>query len=513
MKTKLMSLLIVLALCAICIVTITIAAGDNMVTQEPIINPVTAPPTETQTLKPTAVPTTIVTTREPTTEPTTRVTTSLPTTKPIETITIQPTIIGAGKGWIDTYGNVDGAQVYFDGRPQGVIAGGILSVAVAVSGTPVSTVSVSKSGYTTWSGSISHMPADGEHVAVYATINPIPTPTTIPPVQNGAIYAQSVPNGAAIYMNGNYYGTSPITIPNLPPGTYSMKATLNGYTPDTQLINVYTGQTAFYSPTLQPSPPPPRNTGTVYVTSSPDHASVYVDGNYYGKTPMTVTLYPGSHAVILKLSGYMDYSTNVYVNAGQSQNLPVSMTPAIYGSVLITSLPGANVYMDSALLGNVGPSGTYTIASVTSGNHLFKMTAPGYNDWMNTVYIQPNYQTTIAATLTPIGVNPTPVPALGGLNIVSAPSGAETYVDNLYRGYTPVMLTDISPGEHTVMLKYTGYVDYSTTTTVNPDQTTPLAITMTAAPVPTPKSAPSSLVLIGGLVAILGIGAAFRRRT
>jgi hypothetical protein len=102
---------------------------------------------------------------------------------------------------------------------------------------------------------------------------------------------------------------------------------------------------------------------------------------------------------------------------------------------------------------------------------------------------------------------------MGGLNIVSAPSGAETYVDNLYRGYTPATLTGISPGQHTVLLKYTGYVDYSTTTTVNAGQTTPLAITMTAAPVPTPTSAPSPLVLIGGLAAIIGIGAAFRRRT
>ncbi|MFA5221390.1 MAG: PEGA domain-containing protein [Methanoregula sp.] len=504
MKTKLLSLLIALALCAPCVVTITMAAGDIPDTLEPIIIPVTAPPTETPTIEPTL---------KPTTEPVTTIKTLLPTIKPTETVTIEPTVVGGGKGWIDTYGNVDGALVYFDGKPEGAIVGGILSVAVAVSGTPVRTISVSKSGYSRWSGSLPHMPADGEHVAVYATINPISTPTPIPPIQNGAIYAHSLPNGAAIYMNGQFYGNSPVTIPNIPAGTYSMKATLNGYTPDTRMIMVYAGQTAFYSPTLQQSPQPPRNTGTVYTTSNPDHASVYVDGNYNGKTPMTLTLYPGSHSFVLKLSGYSDYSTNMWVNAGQAQNLPVPMTPAIYGSVLITSLPGANVYMDSALLGNVGPGGSYTIASVTSGNHLFKVTASGYNEWMSTVYIQPNYQTTITATLTPIGINPTPVPATGGIDIASAPSGAETYVDNLYRGYTPATLTGITPGEHAVLLKYTGYIDYSTTTTVNAGQTIPLAITMTAAPVPTPKSALSPLVLIGGLVAIFGIGAALRRRT
>ena len=522
-----MSLLIVMMLCVICTVTITMAAPDvTETTPAETFKPVTAPPTEEPTSipttikttepttiptqEPTTVPTTIKTTEPtvpPTQAPTTIVTTARQTTEPTLTITI-----GGGKGWIDTYCNVNGATVYFDGNPEGEIAGGILSIAESPTGTPVRTVSVSKTGYTTWSGSLPHMPADQEHVQVYATINPVPTQTTAPPTQKGAIYAQSVPNGAAISMNGNFYGYAPITIPNLAPGSYSMKATMNGYSPDTQLINVYAGQTAYYSPTLQQSPQPPRSTGTVYVTSSPTSASIYVDGNYNGKTPMTITLYPGSHSFLVKQSGYNDYSTTVWVNAGQEQNLPVSLTPAIFGSVVITSMPGASVYMDSNSQGQIGAGGTLTLPSVTSGNHIFKVSAAGYNDWINTVYIQPNYQNTISAILTPVGPNPTPVPSSGGLNIVSSPSGAETYIDNLYRGYTPASLTGISPGQHSILLKYTGYIDYSTTTTVNAGQTTPVAITMTAAPVPTPKSAASPAIMIGGLVALTVIGMTIRRR-
>ena len=158
--------------------------------------------------------------------------------------------MGGGKGYIDTYCNVDGASVSFDGRYECTIAQGVCTVGVSPTG-HVQTITVSKAGYTTWSGPLSGMPADKEHVAVYATLNPVPTQTTVPPVQKGAIYAQSNPAGAAIYMNGTLQGYSPITIPNLPPGTYSMKASLSGYTPDTQLINVYTGQTATYYPNLQ----------------------------------------------------------------------------------------------------------------------------------------------------------------------------------------------------------------------------------------------------------------------
>ena len=528
MTKKVLILVLVLALCLIALAPLAAGAdplepGPVVIetTTEPTLMPTLTAPTTEKTAVPTTRPTTI-----PTTEPTLMPTLTAPTTEktavPTKQSTTIPTIaqtitVGSGKGWIDVHCNVDGATVYFNGIAQGTISGGILSVAVSTTGTPVSTITVSKSGYQSWSEELSHMPADNEHVEVYATINPVvtTTPTTIPPVTTGQIYAQSSPSGAAIYMNGNFYGYAPMSIPNLAPGTYSMKATLSGYTPDTALVNVYAGQTAPYYPVLSQSPQP-RQTGTVYVTSNPSYASVSVDGNYYGKTPLTVSLYPGSHQIVLKLTGYNDYSSNVWVTAGQSQNLPVTMSTAIYGSFTITSVPGATVYMDSAALGTTNSAGIFQQSGITSGNHIFKVTASGYNDWMNTVYIQANTVTAISAPLTPKGVNPTPTPVqqTGGLSIASSPTNAETYVDNLFRGYTPLTVPDLSTGNHMVRLSATGYVDYTTTTTVTAGQTAPLAVTLSAAPTPTPTKspAPAPVLVVGVLAAILAIGGFMRRR-
>jgi hypothetical protein len=280
-----------------------------------------------------------------------------------------------------------------------------------------------------------------------------------------------------------------------------------------QIVYVYAGQTATYYPVLQQSPQPPRSTGTVTVTSNPGQALIYVDGSYVGKAPLTVTLYPGSHAFRLSQPGYNDYTATIYVNANTNQNLNAVMTPAVYGTVAVTSLPGASVYMDSTNQGTIPPSGTLTLYNVANGNRLFKITVTGYNDWLNSVYVQPNTITPIYAVLSPSGTNPTPVQATGGFNIVSTPLGAEIFIDNLFQGYTPSMPNNIAPGQHQILLKYIGYLDYSTTASVISGQVTPLAISMQPAPTPTRASAPSPVTFIGCLAVAAGLCVALRRRS
>lgn len=80
-----------------------------------------------------------------------------------------------------------------------------------------------------------------------------------PSPQNGAIYVDSIPNGAEIYFDGIYAGVSPVTISSVIPATHTIKATLNGYHPETQRINISAGQVSGYSLNLRKvTPPPPK---------------------------------------------------------------------------------------------------------------------------------------------------------------------------------------------------------------------------------------------------------------
>jgi len=66
---------------------------------------------------------------------------------------------------------------------------------------------------------------------------------------------------------------------------------------------------------------------------------------------------------------------------------------------------------------------------------------------------------------------PTPVPtqSYGSIVIVSEPAGANVYLDNTIKGITPVTLTSVANGYHTVLLRLDGYEDYTRAVTVTAD--------------------------------------------
>jgi len=98
---------------------------------------------------------------------------------------VEPTsapLIGGDVGWYTVHANVDGATVMFDNEAKGVISQGVLSVQVYTTATPYKTYTVSMDGYQPYTGSIDRYPGKGETVDLYATLNPVATPTQKSPL-------------------------------------------------------------------------------------------------------------------------------------------------------------------------------------------------------------------------------------------------------------------------------------------------------------------------------------------
>ena len=88
-----------------------------------------------------------------------------------------------------------------------------------------------------------------------------------------------------------------------------------------------------------------------------------------------------------------------------------------------------------------------------------------------------------------VALQAAPVPATvnGTLMVQSHPSGAAIFLDNLFKGVTPLNLPSVPPGEHTLTLRINGYDDAVRQVTITGGNTTDVLIEMVPTAPPTEK--------------------------
>jgi hypothetical protein len=410
--------------------------------------------------------------------------------------------LGGDEGWITVYCNVDDASVYFDGKYMGVTRDGSYTATVYTTGAPYTSAKVEKSGYTTATVSLT-MPEKGQTTNAYATLNPIVTPT---PVRYGSIFVSSQPSGAEIYFNGDYRGLSPLTISDVWPGSYTIRAEKSGYQDYSTTAYVSSGvQTAVYC-TLTPH----VTTGSLYVISTPSGSNIYLDAAYKGTTPLTISnIASGTHILEVDHAGYYDWKSTVDVPAGGTRTIDAtlnSMPSSTTGWIYVSSSPGgASVTLDGTIMGQTPSSGSLKLNNVAIGTHAVVLNRPGYQQYSTTTSVSANTVTEVSAIL-----QPTTTPSgSGGLSVSSTPAGANVFLDNAFVGISPLTLSDVSAGTHTVSMKLDGYQEYSVSTQVNSGAVSTVSAALTPI-TPTPKSAP--VPVLAGIAVIGAVLLFFRKR-
>ena len=205
-----------------------------------------------------------------------------------------------------------------------------------------------------------------------------------------------------------------------------------------------------------------------------------------------------------------------------------------YGSISVSSTPsGADVYLDNYYKGLT----TLNMNNITNGNYIVKVRFNGYQDWIQNVTVLGN-----SASLTATLVANTTTPALnstanGSIYVQSSPSSSKVFLNNVYQGYTPMTLYNITPGTPLVTVRRTDYTDWSqnvavtagnttsvtaslvlapevTTATVTAPQTAATTVKITAkstakVPTPWPSATPTPASPVGILVILGAVGVGF----
>lgn len=278
-------------------------------------------------------------------------------------------------------------------------------------------------------------------------------------------------DGASVSFDGTYKCTiagGSCTVPVYTTGTpYSQyTVAMSGYYSYTGSLTMPSeGETVNVYATLNPIPTPIQY-GSLYVSTNPSGAAVYLNGNYQGVSPTTISsISPGTYSVSVDKSGYQSQSDTVTIYAGQQQSKSFTLQKIDSpGTLYIVSTPsGANVYSDGTYKG-ITP---LALTGVSPGTHIVELDMSGYYDWKSTITVGNGQTQTVTATLTPI------TSKTGWIVASSTPGGASVYVDSVLKGTTPtgggMTISGVSAGTHTVRFDLSGYQSYSTQVTVSPD--------------------------------------------
>lgn len=168
------------------------------------------------------------------------------------------------------------------------------------------------------------------------------------------------------------------------------------------------------------------------------------------------------------------------------------------GSLHITSSPArAEVWLNNKYRGKTPSSGYLDISNLVPDTYDLLVSYSGYISYSRTIDVGQNEVRTMNVvlsrfeeeqpiyTVSPVGVS--------AMSIGSEPAGASILLNNEYRGISPVTLSNVVPGEYTLILQKTGYNDFISKVQVIQGQTLPITAVMSLIP-PTPQPTPPAPV-------------------
>lgn len=187
-----------------------------------------------------------------------------------------------------------------------------------------------------------------------------------------------------------------------------------------------------------------------------------------------------------------DYTTiSIHLNTP----MLIINTRSIPGALELHTTPeGASVLLGEKYQGST----PYTINGIEPGTYTVTFSRFGYFPLSVPVRIESGKITALNGTL---------IPLTGSLDITTSPSGARVLLDSADQGTSPLTLTNITAGNHTLTVIKEGYITAEQGVRIIPGQNIPVAVLLdTLSPSPTgklPLSGQGLAIALAGLTVII----------
>ncbi len=143
----------------------------------------------------------------------------------------------------------------------------------------------------------------------------------------GSLRVSSTPPGGVVSVDVKKRGVTPITVRDLSPGSHPLRVAVPGYLDWIGFVDISAGRTTSLHTTLSPKVTT-TGTGTIRITSDPSGASVVIDHQERGNTPLLVQNLAGSgYEVTISKPGYDPVTMMATVSPGKTVELSVTLDP------------------------------------------------------------------------------------------------------------------------------------------------------------------------------------------
>ncbi len=256
-------------------------------------------------------------------------------------------------------------------------------------------------------------------------------------------------NGATVEIDGEIVGRTPMRDVQLKVGAHEIVIRADRHQVHSEILTVSEpGRRSSLDVELVPAWAP------VSLRSNPSGATVIVDGQNTGTTPLVAEIGAGSHQLEFRLSGHKTAVRHLQVIADQPQDFPVVNLDQAMARLSVSSAPGgATMTVDGRFAGQT-PSDLTLKPGV---DHQIKITKAGFESRTESVRIAAGAVDRIEVILEPL---------FGDVEIHSTPTGAEIVIDGEVRGTTSQSFR-LSATSHHIEVRKEGFESFSTT--INPE--------------------------------------------
>lgn len=200
---------------------------------------------------------------------------------------------------------------------------------------------------------------------------------------------RTTPAGAEVLVDGELVGTTPLAAEILQ-GQRDVTLKLSGHKAWQEEFDIIAGQDFAVPPVaLEPAD------GLVFIRSNPSAASVTVNGEFQGLTPVEVALPPGiDHQLTFFKNGYQSASRAIRTEPNQERELSISLDPVL-ATVQVSAEPAdAELYINGEYRGPANQS-----IQLMAASQQVEIRREGYVPYMTEFTARPGLDQQIRVTL------------------------------------------------------------------------------------------------------------------